>query len=248
MSALILRDVSAGYGGRPILDGASAVFASGCVTGIVGPNGAGKTTLLRAALGLIEIQSGVIEILGRNLKHFSREALARTIAYLPQEGAVQWPMLAERVVALGRIPHGPRDNGVAAVENAMERADAKHFASRRMNELSAGERARVLLARCLATQAPILLVDEPAAHLDPAHQLRLMELLRTEASRRAAVVITLHDLTLASRFCDEVVVLRSGGVAAQGTPAEALSDAALSDVFGIRARREEGAVIAWSRL
>jgi iron complex transport system ATP-binding protein len=117
-----------------------------------------------------------------------------------------------------------------------------------MNELSAGERARVLLARSLATQAPILLVDEPAAHLDPAHQLRLMELLRAEAARGVAVVITLHDLLLASRFCDEIAVLQAGEVVVQGLPAQALSDAALGEVFGITARRECGAVVAWSRL
>lgn len=117
-----------------------------------------------------------------------------------------------------------------------------------MDELSAGEKARVLLARALATAAPVLLVDEPAAHLDPAHQLQLMELLREEAARGTAVAVTLHDLSLASRFCDELAVLSAGHVAAQGSAAISLSDEALAKVFGVTVRRTESAVIPWNRL
>jgi iron complex transport system ATP-binding protein len=248
MSALSLSQVRASYAARVVLDGASASFAGGKVTGIVGPNGAGKTTLLRVALGLLPFDAGEVTVLGRSLKECSREWLARSIAYLPQENAVQWPMLVERIVALGRMPHGAHDNGAAAIADAMARCDVSQFAARRLNELSAGERARVLLARALATQAPILLVDEPAAHLDPAHQLRLMELLRGEAARGVAVAITLHDLSLASRFCDEIVVLRNGHVAGQGAPGDVLSDAALADVFGIAAKRLDGNVLPWSRV
>ncbi|HEY2032890.1 MAG TPA: ABC transporter ATP-binding protein [Rhizomicrobium sp.] len=248
MSALRLSNVRASYAGRVALEGAIAHFDAGKVTGIVGPNGAGKTTLLRVALGYLPHEGGVVRVLDRDLGDCSREWLARAIAYLPQESAVQWPMLVHRLVALGRMPYGPRDHGIAAIEDAMARCDVLQFASRRLNELSAGERARVLLARALATQAPILLVDEPAAHLDPAHQLRLMELLRGEAARGAAVAITLHDLSLASRFCDEIVVLREGHVAGQGAPADVLSDAALAQVFGIAAKRLDGNVLPWSRV
>jgi iron complex transport system ATP-binding protein len=247
MSALSLSHVRASYAARAVLGDASASFLPGKVTGIVGPNGAGKTTLLRVALGLLPFDDGDVTVLGRSLKNCSREWLARSIAYLPQENAVQWPMLVERIVALGRMPHGARDNG-AAIADAMARCDVAQFAARRLNELSAGERARVLLARALATQAPILLVDEPAAHLDPAHQLRLMELLRGEAARDVAVAITLHDLSLASRFCDEIVVLRNGHVAGQGAPSDVLSDATLADVFGIAAKRLDGNVLPWSRV
>jgi iron complex transport system ATP-binding protein len=248
MSALSLSRVRAAYGGRIALDNASATFAAGAVTGIVGPNGAGKTTLLRAALGLLPIESGDVTVLERSLKDCSREWLARTIAYLPQESAVQWPMLVERIVALGRMPYGARDDGAAAITDAMARCDVSQFAARRLNELSAGERARALLARALATGAPILLVDEPAAHLDPAHQLQLMELLRAEAARGAAVAITLHDLSLASRFCDAIVVLRDGHVTGQGAPDVVLCDAALAEVFGIAAKRLDGNVLPWSRV
>jgi iron complex transport system ATP-binding protein len=248
MTALRLSNVSAAYAGRVALEGAIAHFDAGKVTGIVGPNGAGKTTLLRVAMGYLPHESGVVRVLDRDLPGCSREWLARSIAYLPQENAVQWPMLVERIVALGRVPYGARDDGAAAIADAMARCDVSQFASRRLNELSAGERARVLLARALATQAQILLVDEPAAHLDPAHQLRLMELLRAEAARGVAVAITLHDLSLASRFCDEIVVLRDGRVTGQGAPADVLSDAALAQVFGIAAKRLDGNVLPWSRV
>jgi iron complex transport system ATP-binding protein len=155
-------------------------------------------------------------------------------------------------VALGRLPHraafaplGEADE--RAVDDALRRCDATQFAQRRVNELSAGERARVLLARALVVEAPVLLADEPAAHLDPAHQLRLMELLRAEAARGAAVIVTLHDLALASRFCDNIVVMNAGRVVTQGEASLALSDGVLQDVFAIRARRLDAGVLPWER-
>ena len=243
MSAAIAFDaVSASYGARAVLRGVTATFETGAVTGIVGPNGAGKTTLLRLALGLIKPTAGAVNVLGRSLDGWSRAALARTVAYLPQGADAHWPLLARELVALGRLPHRTSfaqlsATDMRAVENALARCDALQFATRRMDELSAGERARVLFARALATEAPILLADEPAAYLDPAHQLRLMALLRDEAARGTAVAVTLHDLSLASRHCDRIVVLHEGRAAAEGAPDAALSDAALARVFGIAAER-----------
>jgi iron complex transport system ATP-binding protein len=242
MSALSFEAIGVRYGGRVALSGMTASFEVGVVTGIVGPNGAGKTTLLRAALGILPLATGTVHVLDRALKDWSREALARTIAYLPQGGEAHWPILARDLVALGRLPHrgmfaAPSRADDDAVRDALTRSDATAFADRRMDELSAGERARVQFARALATGAPILLADEPAAWLDPAHQLRLMALLREEAMRGTAVAVTMHDLSLAARHCDQILVLNEGRVAAFGTPDEALSDAALADVFGIAARR-----------
>jgi iron complex transport system ATP-binding protein len=198
--------------------------------------------LLRAALNLLPSTGGNVLIQNRALKDWSREALARAVAYLPQGGEAHWPLLARDLVMLGRLPHrgyfaSPSAADDRAVDDALARSDATAFAERRMDELSAGERARVLFARALATGAPILLADEPAAYLDPAHQLRLMGLLREEAARGTAVAVTLHDLALASRHCDEILVLHEGRVAASGTPDEALSDTALANVFGIAAHR-----------
>jgi iron complex transport system ATP-binding protein len=241
-AAIVFENVSARYGGRAALSGVSASFAPGKVTGIVGPNGAGKTTLLRVGLGLLPHEGGTVRVQGRALKDWSREALARTIAYLPQGGDAHWPLVARDLVMLGRLPYRGAFASVSAaderiVDEALARADASAFASRRMDELSAGERARVLFARALATQAQILFVDEPAAWLDPAHQLKLMALLREEAARGTAIAVTLHDLSLAARHCDEILVLHEGRVAAQGTPDHALSDAILARVFAISAVR-----------
>ncbi len=241
-AALSLENVTVRYGARAALEDVSLAFKAGTLTGLVGPNGAGKTTLLRAALGLLKAQSGTVRVFGRPLAEYSPDARARAIAYLPQSTEAHWPLLARRVVALGRLPHRPAFSRIApadgaAIDKALARCDALPFADRRLDEISAGERARVLLGRALATVAPILLVDEPAAHLDPAHQLKLMELLCEEARRGTAVVVTLHDLSLAVRYCDELVLLKDGGVAAMGPPQEALSDAALARVFGVGALR-----------
>ena len=253
-AAIAFAGVTAAYGARTVLSGVDASFARGKVTGIVGPNGAGKTTLLRVALGLMQPSSGNVAILDRPLAQWSRERLARNIAYLPQGADAHWPVTARQLAGLGRLPYRAAFAPLAqeddeAVEAALIRCDAVQFADRRIDTLSAGERARVLFARALATGAPILLADEPAAYLDPAHQLRLMDLLREEAERGTAVAVTLHDLSLASRHCDEVVVLREGRTAAMGPPGAALSDAVLAQVFGIAAERTPGgAVIASRRL
>src|SRR6185312_3150609 len=201
-----------------------------------------KTTLFRVALRLLEPSSGTVRLMHRSLPEWSAQALARTLAYLPQEAEAHWPVEARRLVALGRLPHrGPLSplsgTDEEAIDDALARCDAGEFSSRRMDRLSAGERARVLLARALAVQAPVLLADEPAAHLDPAHQLRLMELLRAEAARGTAVIVTLHDLSLASRYCDRLVVMNVGRAIADADAASALTDDVLQSAFAIRARR-----------
>ncbi len=249
-AALAFETVRLSFRGRPALDGVSAAISDGMITGIVGPNGAGKTTLLRAALGLIPLASGSILIRGKPLGRWRREALAREVAYLPQGGEAKWPMTAADVVMLGRLPHLPRfakpsaEDEKAAVE-ALERTDATRFSARRMNELSAGERSRVLLARALATHAGILLADEPAAFLDPVHQLRLMDILKAEAGRGAAVAVTLHDLTLAARHCDRLIVLCDGKTAAEGTPDAALTEEILARVFAVA---PDGKAMAFRRI
>jgi iron complex transport system ATP-binding protein len=253
IAPLVFEGVAAGYWGRPVLRDISLSFAAGAVTGVVGPNGAGKTTLFRIALRLLTPQIGTVRLQDKELASWSATALARTIAYLPQEAEAHWPVQARKLVALGRLPHCAAFASLsgadeAAIDDALSRCDAKEFEGRRMDELSAGERARLLFARALAVGAPVLLADEPAAHLDPAHQLRLMELLRTEASRGTAVIVTLHDLSLASRFCDKVVVMNDGQVVADGAANEVLDDTVLRSVFAISARRLENGIVPWQRV
>ena len=207
----------------------------------------------RIALRLLTPQIGTVRLQDKELASWSATALARTIAYLPQEAEAHWPVQARKLVALGRLPHCAAFASLsgadeAAIDDALSRCDAKEFEGRRMDELSAGERARLLFARALAVGAPVLLADEPAAHLDPAHQLRLMELLRTEASRGTAVIVTLHDLSLASRFCDKVVVMNDGQVVADGAANEVLDDTVLRSVFAISARRLENGIVPWQRV
>jgi iron complex transport system ATP-binding protein len=256
---VVFGRLSAGYRDRPVLFDVTAECPAGAVTGLVGPNGAGKTTLLRTALRLVPVVAGTVAVEGRPLATWSREGLARAIAYLPQGSDAHWPVTARTLVALGRLPHRAAFAALStedeeAIDDALARCDASDFAARRIDELSSGERARVLLARALATQSSILIADEPAAHLDPAHQLRLMELLREEARRGAAVAVTLHDLALASRFCDSVLVLDRGRLAGYGPPHGVLSDEILRDVFGIEAWNparfpaDPAPVVPWRRL
>ena len=246
-AALSFADVGVRFRAQPrelwALAGVTAEIAAGEVTCIVGPNGAGKTSLLRVAAGLLPSDSGRTEVLGRPLATWRKQELARRIAYLPQGGDAAWPVAVREIVALGRLPQGAALSRLGAadrnaVAQAMERADVLHLADRRVDQLSTGERTRALFARALATGADILLADEPAAHLDPAHQLRLMALMREEAARGVAVLVTLHELHLAAT-CDRILVLKAGRLVASGHPAAALSDAILAEVFDVSAARAE---------
>jgi len=232
-----VEQLSVRLGKRTVVDAIDAEFTGGALVGIVGPNGAGKSSLVRALLGLIPAE-GRIEIDGVALSAIPREQIARRIAYLPQGQTLHWPLSVARLVALGRLPHlGPfsklTNGDRAAVARAMAAADVTDLAPRIVTELSGGERARVLIARALAVEAPTLIVDEPLASLDPAHQLQVMELLRAEADRGALVIAVQHDLGLAGRFCDRVLVLNHGALMADGVPAMVLTPRQLEDTYGI---------------
>ena len=237
-----LENVAVALGKRDVVRNASASFAPGTLTGIVGPNGAGKSTLARAMLALVP-HTGRILVDDAEVATMSRAELAKRVAYLPQGQTLHWPLTVERLVELGRLPHlapmsrlGEADT--AAIERAIERADVAGLRDRVATELSGGERARVLLARALAVKAPALIADEPLASLDPGHQIDVMELLQGEARAGGVVIAVLHDLTMAARYCDRLVLIDSGTVVADGTPAEVLTPANLKSVYGIDARVE----------
>ncbi len=239
MSALAARDVTVRVGATEIVREASLGLKAGELVALVGPNGAGKTTLMRALSGLVPAQ-GKITLGGKPLEGLSLGERARHIAYLPQGHIFHWPMSVESIVMLGRAPHAdafssssPDDH--AAVVRAMAMTETQMFAQRPVTTLSGGEKARVALARALATQAPVLLADEPTAALDPRHQLVVMELLRAAAGARSAILAIMHDLTLAARFADRVLVMHEGRIVAEGTPPEALAPDRLASVFGIEA-------------
>jgi iron complex transport system ATP-binding protein len=200
------------------------------LTFLVGPNGAGKTSLLHRMAGIGE-GTGSTQIAGDALQRLSPTARIGKIAFLSANREIAWPLVARDLVALG---FGARAHDHDAVAETLASLDATQFAHRRMDQLSTGERARILLARALVARPDVLLLDEPAAHLDPARQIAMLERLRAEADRGATVLASIHDLALARNFGDRIIVMREGEIVADGTPSEALAPAIVQSVFGVR--------------
>lgn len=257
MSVLEARHVSVDLGRSRILSDVSATFRSGALTGLVGPNGAGKSTLVRSLCNLLKLAEGDVLLDGMSVSGFRRKDLARRLSYLPQGHVTHWPLEVERLVALGRLPHlGPFTQAGAedqsAIERAMQRTEITPFRHRVADTLSGGERARVMMARALAVETDILLVDEPVAALDPYHQLHVMELLRGLADEGKLVICVLHDLALAARFCTSAVLMSEGRVLAEGTPEVVLTEARLRQAYSIRALQgkyeAEPYILPWQRL
>jgi iron complex transport system ATP-binding protein len=256
-ACLTVQGVSVALSGRIVLQDISLSLASGHLVALVGPNGAGKTTLLRALAGLVP-SDGAIHVGGDALSSLSLRERARRFAYLPQGHIVHWPLPARDIVALGRYPHGATDPArltaadSEAVLRAMQAADVVEFAARRVTELSGGERSRVALARVLAVEAPVILADEPTSSLDPRHQIDVMKTLRAAADRGTLVMVVTHDLGLAARFADAVLVLSDGRLVSQGAPAEALSEQVMANVFRISAfraeYRREAVIVPWAEI
>lgn len=241
MVTIVARGLDVELGGRRVLDNVNVSLAPGALIGVVGPNGAGKSTLARALLGLVPPSAGAIEIDGGDVSRLPLAAIARCVAYLPQGTTLHWPLSVERLVGLGRLPHlGPFSRIGAhdreAIHAAMRETDTLHLADRIGTALSGGERARVMLARALATGAPALIADEPLSALDPGHQLELLAMLAARAAG-ALVIVVLHDLSIAARFCGRLLVIDRGRLVADGSPAAVLTDRMLDDVYGITAWR-----------
>ena len=203
---------------------------TGEVVGLIGPNGAGKSSLLSAIAGLLEY-AGDIEFKGENIKHYSAQQKARCIALQPQFIESAWALSVHDVVSMGRIPWGDSDQQI--IQTAMCEAQVDQLAQRHVDELSGGEKARVWLARVLANQAELLLVDEPVANLDIHYQRDVMQLLRAEAEKGQSVLIALHDLSLAAKYCDRLCLLDQNLVVKIGKVNEVLSEDILSEVFGL---------------
>lgn len=214
----------------------SISIAAGEFVGLVGPNGAGKSTLLRALAGLSR-GGGSLTLDGEAVGGMPMNRRSRRIAFLPATREVDWPISVADVVALGREPHGDRD--AAAITSALQSMDAEAFTARRIDTLSTGERARVLLARVLATRADVLMLDEPTSNLDPGHELSVIEVLKSEAARGAAVMASFHNLFAAERHCSRLVLISDGRIVADGAPSAVLSNANTAHAFGVH--RVDGA-------
>ena len=241
--------------GRDVLHDVSLALPEKHFVALVGPNGAGKTTLLRALAGLVP-STGTVHVGLELLSALSLRERAKRFGYLPQGHLVHWPLQVTDVVALGRYPHGATDPARLssgdrdAVMRAMQLTGVLPLAQRRVTELSGGERSRVALARVLAVEAPIVLADEPTASLDPRYQIDVMKTLRDVADSGVLAIAATHDLGLAARFADSVVVVADGRLAAHGPPAQALSETILADVFRISAYRadyhDEAVILPWA--
>jgi iron complex transport system ATP-binding protein len=254
---LTAQGLSVTLSGRAVLHDVSLALPSGRLVGLVGPNGAGKTTLLRALAGLVPSE-GIVHVGGNALSALSLRERARRFGYLPQGHMVHWPLPARDIVALGRYPHGATDPArltpadAEAVARAMRIADVVDFAERPVTELSGGERSRVALARVLAVEAPVILADEPTSSLDPRHQIDVLKTLRLATGKGALVIVVTHDLGLAARFADTILVLSDGRLVSQGAPMEALSEQIMADVFRISAYRtefqREAVIVPWAEI
>jgi iron complex transport system ATP-binding protein len=235
------RDLVVARGGRTILDGVGLSLAAGEAVALVGPNAAGKSTLVRTLAGLLVPVSGTVSLRGRPLSSHSRDALARTIAVVTPEEEGPYALSVRDRVALGRYPHrGPfrpltaRDE--AAIAEALRQTGTEHLEGRRLGTLSAGERQLAALARGLAQEPDVLLLDEPGAHLDIGHQLQLFRVLDQVRSRRVAVLAVVHDLQRAAAWAERMVLLSRGRVAAEGPPDAVLASEECAAAFDVVVR------------
>ena len=232
---LTASELAVSLGGRRVIDGITLDLHGGQWTAIVGPNGAGKSTLLSLLAGLRRPDVGRVMLRGRPLASWPARRRAQELAWLSQQGEAEGDIAAVDVVRLGRLPHhgllgSPGAADEAAVQRAMAETECSEFAARRLNALSGGERQRVLLARALAVEAPLLLLDEPTTHLDAPHQRALCRGLAARARGGAGVVSVLHDLTLALA-ADRLLVMQHGRIVADGAAGDASLHAALRQVF-----------------
>ena len=235
-----MEGVDLGYGARTILSDISLKINSGQIVGIIGPNGSGKSTILKALCGLLRPNAGRVSLDGSDLAHISRESVARQIGVVPQAPLLPESFTVLETVLMGRYPHlgllhseSKKDLDIAC--RAMERTNVQSLAHRRVGQISGGERQRVLIARVLAQEPHFLILDEPTTHLDIQHQLEIMELVRSLADSGLGVVEAVHDVSLAGRFCDRLILLKEGHIFKEGTPQAVVTPDNIEQVFGVMA-------------
>lgn len=208
-------------------------YQPGFLYGVLGPNGAGKSTLLKALAGIWKPTSGAVSWNDKDLLIEPRASISRIMTLVPQNPQLQFDITAYEMVALGRYAHHEATSNFAVIDKALRQADAWHLRHALLTELSGGEKQRIYIARALATEAPIILLDEPTAHLDLRHQLDIWRLMRQLTEQRKLVIAAVHDLSAAVRHCDEIQVIHQGRCVSHGSCNEVLTERLLKDVFGL---------------
>lgn len=240
-----LEHISVRYGNRVILHDLQATVAEGRITAVMGPNGCGKTTLLRCIGGLLAPTEGEVCIDGRRVGDYGVRELAQQVAFVRQHAQTDFEFSAFETVLMGRNPYQRRLQNESRedwdiVERCMRQTGTWELRSAKPAQMSGGELQRVMIARALAQQTPVLLMDEPVSNLDIAHQLDVMRLLR-EAGKTTVIVI--HDLNLALHFCDDVLLLHDGGLLFHGPIAEGLTTERIATVYGVATHLSDGQVV-----
>lgn len=258
MNYLNVEKLNVQLGGKLIVEDVSLQVAPGEIVGLIGPNGAGKSTLVKTILGLHAQDSGKIDLLGEKVEKKSERERARELAYLPQHQEAHWPLTVRHVVELGKFPHKQPWQALSNrdgqdIDKILKEVDIPHLAGRRIDRLAGGERSLCLLARAVAVDAAILLADEPVADLDPSHQIQIMNLLKNYAEKKGkSVLVVLHDLTLAARFCHRLFMMHHGKVVVSGTPKEVLTEENLKMTYGIEAKiiaeKSDFYVVPWKQI
>jgi len=231
-----VRDLRFSYGHADVIINVSLQLAAGELLGVIGPNGSGKSTLLRLLSGVLAPRAGVVRVRGRSLREYSPREIANTIAVVPQETLVEFPFSVMEVVLMGRSPHlgsfaFEDDRDLQIARAAMTRAGVLELAARSIHELSGGERQRVVLARALAQETNILLLDEPGAFLDIRHEVELYDLLRDLLDEGKSILTVLHDLNLAALYCDRVALMKGGQIVQLGAPRDVITRRNLVEVY-----------------
>ncbi len=240
-----LKHIQVSYGKREILRDIDAAIAPGRITAVMGPNGCGKTTLLRCIGGLLEPTSGSVGIDGQEVGSYSARALAQKVAFVRQQAQTDFEFSAFETVLMGRNPYqhhlqNESQKDWDIVEQCMKQTNTWHLRLAKPAEMSGGEMQRVMIARALAQQTPVLLMDEPVSNLDIAHQLEIMRLLRTTDK---TVVIVIHDLNLALQFCDDLMLIHNGALLFHGRMADGLTTENIATAYGVKSHMAEGRII-----
>jgi len=239
MSIISVEKINFSYAAKPVMKDVSFAVDEAQIVAIIGPNGSGKTTLLKIINGTLFPNSGQMLIDGKDTLQWSRQEIARKVAIVPQETSIIFPFYAEEIVLMGRFPHlsnyrfeDKKDYRI--VHEAMEKTDTLAFATRRFDELSAGERQRVLIARALAQEPKVLLLDESTVFLDLKHQLQFLTLLRQlNTAQQLTVIFVTHDINLAAQNADRIILLYCGEIYAIGKPAEVITAANIKEVYDV---------------